>query len=92
MAHFSLIYLVVGVIVVIVLRAWLVRRMAFLRLQARNSRERYEHLRSQATELANDVGELDHGLRSNAASIQSLEEEIEQLKQTIEEYSATEQD
>ncbi|MEW6753280.1 MAG: hypothetical protein AB1505_20210 [Candidatus Latescibacterota bacterium] len=75
--------LVVTFVLVIVLHAWFVRRIARLRDQARALREDCERTRQELAELTQVVSELDHGKDSNAVSIVALDREIQDVRARI---------
>ena len=76
-------FLVFGFVLAIVLQAWFVRRLSYLRGKTRESKELCDRLHAEATSLAESVAEFSRGLDSNTTSVQMLEREIEELKAKI---------
>jgi len=75
--------LVVSFVLVIVLHAWCVRRLAYLYNRMQASRTQHTKIRTEAISLAKEVGELELGVDSNEVSIQALEREIEELEEKL---------
>ena len=76
-------FLVFGFVLAIVLQAWFVRRLSYLRGKTRESKEQCDRLHAEATSLAETVAEFSRGLDSNTTSVQMLEREIEELTTRI---------
>ena len=85
-----LFFLVFGFVLAIVLQAWFVRRLSYLRGKAREGKDRCDRLHAEATELSEAVSEFDRGLDSNATSVQMLQREIEDLRAKIADLGAAE--
>ena len=75
--------LVVSFVLVIVLHAWFVRRLASFYERAQASRSQYGKLRTEMLSLAEEVGELERGMDSNDITIRTLEREIEELEEKL---------
>jgi len=75
--------LVVSFVLVILLHAWCVRRLAYLFNKMQASQAQHKKVRTEAISLAEEVGGLERGIDSNEISIQSLEREIKELQEKL---------
>ena len=83
MALSPIFFLVFGFVLTIVLQAWFVRRLSYLRGKTKESKGHCDRLREEAGSLAEAVTEFKRGLESNTTSVQMLEREIEDLREKI---------
>ena len=81
-------FLVFGFILAIVLQAWFVRRLSYLRGKTKENKDHYDRLHQEAVSLTEAVTEFDRGIDSSKISVQVLEREIEELEQKIAGFEA----
>ena len=75
--------LIIGFVLVIVLQAWFVRRVSTLKERARDTKNLWQRLRNEATELAQRSAEMKRGISNNVASTEHIRAEIEATKSSI---------
>ena len=87
-ASSPLILLVFGLVLVILLQAWFVRRISQLTARHKERKGTYGRLRVEAAELAEEVSGLDRARESSVASVAGLERETQELQGRIDAFVA----
>ena len=87
-ASSPLILLVFGFVLLVLLQAWFVRRIAQLTTRHKERKDTHGKLRAQAAELGEEVASLDRAGESGATSITGLERETQELQERIDAFVA----